>query len=178
MIDFTNITYLQSGNERQKKAYAELTNLGLFEKLKKFDPILAGTIPIGIDIPESDLDILCQCQDHLAFKSLVIDLFGTKEAFNTYSKERDGMMTTVAKFKGDYFNIEIFAMDLPTSRQQAYRHMLIEYELLEQNGPEFKSEIIKLKIEGYKTEPAFAKLLGLEGDPYVALLKFEGNISI
>jgi hypothetical protein len=44
---------------------------------------------------------------------------------------------------------------------------------LAQHGERFKNEVIKLKKQGIKTEPAFASLLGLPGDPYGALLKFE-----
>ena len=37
----------------------------------------------------------------------------------------------------------------------------------------FRRQIIDLKKQGLKTEPAFAKLLALTGDPYVELLSFE-----
>jgi hypothetical protein len=49
--------------------------------------------------------------------------------------------------------------------------MLIEHSLLTEKGEHFRQEIIKLKRQGLKTEPAFAKLLGLDGDPYKAILK-------
>ena len=49
--------------------------------------------------------------------------------------------------------------------------MLAEYKILNNKGLEFKNEIKELKAKGIKTEPAFAKLLGLKGDPYLELLK-------
>jgi len=51
--------------------------------------------------------------------------------------------------------------------------MLIENKILEQEGKQFRKKIIALKEQGYKTEPAFATLLGLEGNPYEALLELE-----
>ncbi|RZL37072.1 MAG: DUF4269 domain-containing protein, partial [Pedobacter sp.] len=63
MIDFQDISYLKNGNERQKSAYQTLIKYQIFEKLSGFNPLLAGTIPIDIDIPESDLDIICYWQN-------------------------------------------------------------------------------------------------------------------
>ena len=51
--------------------------------------------------------------------------------------------------------------------------MLIEHRLLQERGEAFRRAIITLKQRGYKTEPAFAKALGLKGDPYLALLPYE-----
>ncbi len=51
--------YLSTGNRRQQLAYAALQNLGIWRTLSAFDPVLAGTIPLAIDIASSDLDILC-----------------------------------------------------------------------------------------------------------------------
>ncbi len=36
----------------------------------------------------------------------------------------------------------------------------------EMKSKAFRQEIIALKKQGYKTEPAFAMALGLKGDPY------------
>ena len=35
-----------------------------------------------------------------------------------------------------------------------------------------KEEIVSLKKQGYKTEPAFCKVLGLKGDPYHSLIQY------
>lgn len=53
--------------------------------------------------------------------------------------------------------------------------MLIEHQILLKRGDDFKQQIIGLKLKGLKTEPAFAKLLGFKGDPYLALLNFSDD---
>lgn len=69
--------------------------------------------------------------------------------------------------------MEIFGQPVPTKQQMGYRHLIAEHKLLMKHGETFRQKIIKLKKQGYKTEPAFAKALGLKGDPYLELLKFE-----
>lgn len=71
----------------------------------------------------------------------------------------------------DGFEVEIFGQTTPTRSQFAYRHMIIEYNLLNKYGEAFRQQIIELKQEGYKTEPAFAIALDLTGNPYLELLK-------
>ena len=51
--------------------------------------------------------------------------------------------------------------------------MLIEHKLLLKKGEKFRQGIVDLKNQGYNTEPAFAKLLGFEGNSYEELLKLE-----
>lgn len=58
---FADTAYLAAGNERQRSAYRVLTELGLLERLASFNPILVGTVPLGIDIPDSDLDVAHPC---------------------------------------------------------------------------------------------------------------------
>lgn len=170
---FRNIEYLKFGNNRQRKAYTDLNELKIFESLKKYNPILAGTIPIEIDLPESDLDIICECENHQEFSKVISELFAEKTNFNIDSYDWNGTESTIAKFKTEDFEIEIFGQNTPTEKQNAFRHMIVEYKILNQKGAEFRSEIIKLKSEGLKTELAFAKLLGLDGNAYEELLKFK-----
>lgn len=78
-----------------------------------------------------------------------------------------------ANFFINDFEFEIFGQNIPTELQNAYRHMLVEHKILQEAGGDFRTQIIELKRQGYKTEPAFAKLLALQGDAYEELLKLE-----
>ncbi|KGK29443.1 diadenosine tetraphosphate hydrolase [Cellulophaga sp. E6(2014)] len=173
MVNFRTIEYLKSGNERQKLAFSEIKKHKVLEKLKKYNPILTGTIPIEIDVPESDLDIICECQNHSEFKAYLLDQFSQKKDFKVYSILQNDIESTIAEFKTENFLFEIFGQNIPTEKQDAYRHMIIERNILEEKGFEFKQKVKDLKSSGIKTEPAFAKLLGLEGNPYIELLKLE-----
>ncbi len=171
--NFRNIEYLKHGNERQKLAFDEIKSYKIFEILEKYNPVLTGTIPIGIDLPESDLDIICECENHSEFKSYLSREFSDKKDFKIYSIEHYGIESTIAEFKTNNFLFEIFGQKIPTEKQNAYRHMIIENRILNEKGLEFKQKIKELKSDGLKTEPAFAKLLGLKGNPYIELLKLE-----
>ncbi len=171
--DFRNIDYLRLGNERQVLAYRELKALNVFERLEKFNPILAGTIPIEIDLAESDLDIICECDNHTELSTILIKHFSGERSFELKLYERNGIETTRVRFNTENFMIEVFGQDIPTQEQNAYRHMLIEDKILREKGLEFKLKIIELKSKGVKTEAAFAELLGLKGNPYEELLKME-----
>ena len=58
-MDFSTPEYLASGKPKQQKLYDDLTATGILDRLYSFDPVVAGTIPIGIDTELSDVDILC-----------------------------------------------------------------------------------------------------------------------
>jgi len=69
------------------------------------------------------------------------------------------------------WSIEIFAQPIPTSRQNGFKHMMIEHRILKLRGESDKEQLRKLKSAGWKTEPAFALAYKLEGDPYETLLE-------
>ncbi len=172
-INFENIEYLHHGNDRQRQAYSILTNNQVLSKLKKFDPLLVGTIPIDIDIENSDLDIICSFSDKQEFQNSIIANFSKEKSFTIRENPYLETPAIVANFFLDGFEIEIFGQTTPTRHQLAYRHMIVEHNLLFQYGEVFRRQIIDLKREGYKTEQAFAKALNLSGNPYLELLKFE-----
>ncbi|QIL38908.1 DUF4269 domain-containing protein [Pedobacter sp. HDW13] len=169
MINFLNISYLQSGNEKQQQAYQVLTAHQILEKLTAFSPILTGTIPINIDIESSDLDIICYVQDKATFTKILTDLFQNEKGFMI--TENPSFQSIKANFFIEGFEFEIFGQSIPTTQQNAYRHMLIEHQILLEKGETFRQEIISLKKQGIKTEPAFAQLLGMTGNAYQELLK-------
>ena len=171
MIDFKNISYLKVGNPRQRVAYQILQEIAIFDILQTYKPILTGTIPIEIDIPESDLDIICQCHDHEKLSSLLKSSYGNKVGFEITVKSKP-ITTTICRFQHQSFIIEIFAQNKPPEEQNAYIHMINEYQILKEKGDTFKSHIIQLKKKGIKTEPAFALLLHLKGDAYEQMLNY------
>ena len=170
MIDFTTAGYLKSGNEIQKRVYEILTRYRIFEKLEEYSPLLAGTIPIEIDTERSDLDIICQFENQNDFTAILYRYFRDNDHFTLEEITVTGEKSVVSNFMLEGFPIEIFGQNKPVTEQNAYRHMVAEYKLLQEKGEDFKQKIIELKKKGIKTEPAFGILLGLE-NPYEDLLK-------
>jgi len=173
MTDFTSIEYLKTGNQKQIHAFEVLSQNKVLINLAKFDPILVGTIPINIDIENSDLDIICYWKNKTDFIAKLNALFGNENNFQIRETSIDNQEIIIANFKINAFEIEIFGQNIPTKNQNGYKHMIIENEILKAKDENFRLEIIKLKQNGYKTEPAFAYLLGLNGDPYSELLKYQ-----
>ncbi|MGL5331085.1 MAG: DUF4269 domain-containing protein [Peptostreptococcaceae bacterium] len=173
-IDYTDISYLKAGNEIQRKSYEILKKIKIFEILKEYKPILVGTIPIEINIESSDLDIVCQVNNFYTFEKLLLKEFSDYKKFKiTYIKED----ILVCNFYFENIEIEIYASTKDTKSSNGYRHMVVEGRLLYLGGEKFKQNIINLKQSGLKTEPAFAKLLNINGNPYDELLKLETFIN-
>lgn len=171
MTHFDTIDYLKYGNAKQQKAFQVLSNYAVFETLVTFNPILAGTIPIEIDIETSDLDIICEWTEKQHFIDFLTTHFSHFTGFKYWSREIHGQDSVIASFRIEDFEVEIFGQNIPTKEQFAYKHLIIEHQILQKHGEKFKEKVIALKKEGIKTEPAFAQLLGLKGDPYLELLK-------
>lgn len=155
--------------------YEVLTKHKVFEKLKPYSPVLAGTIPLGIDVEGSDLDIICEVDlcfeedflDDIMFSRLIPADADVKVENITIQGEK----SIVLNFMLEEFPVEIFGQNKPVLAQNAYQHMMAEYRILKEKGEDFKYKIIELKKQGIKTEPAFGLLMGLK-NPYKDLLKF------
>lgn len=163
-----NIEYLRNGNSKQRLAYDALCESNILTLLKEFDPLVIGTIPIEIDIESSDIDICCYATDLLYLQSIVRASFEQMISF----RDKYDNLKYVASFEYGNLEFEVYAEDKPSHLQYGFRHMLIEYRILNLLGLDFKNKIIQLKNSGLKTEPAFGVLLNLS-DPYIDLLKLE-----
>jgi hypothetical protein len=106
-MNFDNIEYLHRGNKRQQQAYSTLTNNQILSKLKRFDPILVGTIPINIDIENSDLDIICCFADKQDFVETITDNFRNERNFTIREQQCIDTTAIVANFVAGNFEIEI-----------------------------------------------------------------------
>lgn len=172
--DWCNLTYLKSGTWVQREVYDLLKEMNIMEILHHYNPILVGTVPLGIQVEGSDLDIICEVHDMEAFAGKVARYFGDRDDYCCESRTVKGMPRIKINFTEGAWPIELFGQPRTTKLQNGYLHMIIEAQLLNLMGEEFRQRVIELKSAGMKTEPAFAQLLNLEGDPYEALLNL-GN---
>ncbi len=156
-----------------RSSYAEaLERLALMERLAPFDPHVAGTPPLGLDLAASDLDVLCHAPNATSFAAAVRDAFGQEAGFGVRQWIGDGR-PIVASFRAHGWTIDLFGHPRPVHEQPAWRHFVVEGRLLQIGGDAFRSAVMAQRSNGLKTEPAFAAALGLSGDPYEALLLLE-----
>ena len=170
--------YLAAGTSRQRRTYAVLKDLGILTTLGAFDPVVAGTIPLAIDLPGSDIDIICEVAPAASqsFEQLLRSHYGHLPAFRLRHVEGGPQPALVSSFRYAQVEVEIFGQGLPTVQQYAFRHLVVEHAVLRAGGPAWRTAVRHLKEQGLKTEPAFAALLQLPGNPYETLLTLE-NLS-
>lgn len=165
-----DLTYLNRGSERQRDAFRVLIELDLFSVLAEFEPLLAGTFPLGIETPQSDLDILCHAPDLDHFSQVATSVYGDQDEFELRHTEKNELPTVISNFRVRNIPVELFAQPRPTEEQNGYRHLIAEARLLRAGGEEALQAIREMKRDGIKTEPAFGQYFFLSGDPYETLL--------
>lgn len=148
---------------------AALHDASVLDRLAAFDPHVAGTPPLGLDMPDSDIDVLCHARDLAGFADAVIDAFCTMPDFAIHQWMRNGQ-PVIARFTVGGWPVEIFGSTEPVAGQPGWRHFVVERRLLAIGGMVFRQSILAARRAGAKTEPAFAAVLALAGDPYAALL--------
>lgn len=174
MKNWRDLSYLQGGNPRQQAAWNAISQSRVMDILQAYDPVLAGTIPLQIDIEESDLDIICTSHDLDQFDADVRTAYGGLEGYQEARLLVSGLPASVIGFTTCGFWFELFAQPVPVERQNAYRHMEMEARLLALADETAYRDIRQLKKSGMKTEPAFAHYFHIPGaDPYQALLELE-----
>lgn len=169
--NWREIDRLNQGTLRQREAWKVLVTHQVLERLHVFDPVLAGTFPLALDLPDSDLDVICEVHDASAFAICLADHFSLASEFRLSRSVVHNEPTTMASFVIDGFPIEVFGQAVPVDNQAAVVHLDVEYRLLELAGDWLRSAVLALKRAGLKTEPAFTQALCLAGDPYERLYK-------
>ncbi|MEC5425693.1 DUF4269 domain-containing protein [Virgibacillus sp. C22-A2] len=168
---------LKNGNAKQIKAYKAIYNLNIMSDLKEFTPVLCGTIPIAIDLASSDLDIIMEVHDFEQFELQITHLYKSKDVFRIKRTVIRSRLVVKANFLYEGFQFELFGQAQPIHKQHAYLHMIIEQALIKAN-PGLREKVIRLKKQGYKTEPAFCKILGISGDSYENLIIYGKEVGI
>ncbi len=147
-----------------------MADSGVIELLAGFDPRIAGTLPLGVSIAGSDIDILC----HAPEPNDVADcLWEARERLSGLVLRRwtSEDRPLVATFDLSGWPVEVFASPVEIDRQAGWRHFIVEQRLLQLAGDTLRDRVLTLRQNGAKTEPAFAAALGLRGDPYIELYR-------
>lgn len=161
-------------SSHSRPAYAAaLTQSGVLTRLANFDPHVAGTPPLDLDLPDSDIDILCHAPDPQAFAAAVWNAYRDQPGFAMWQWQGSDR-PVVARFRCAGWLFELFGQARPVAEQLGWRHFVIERRLLALGGEPLRAAVMARRRAGAKTEPAFAQVLGLTGDPYAALLTLEG----
>jgi hypothetical protein len=176
VINFLEPHYLSRGNKRQKEVYSVISGMKIMEVLGQYTPVIAGTIPIDVDIETSDIDILCRYDDPIKFENTLRLHFSQQQDFRSKRTRFRGRASLVAAFLHRGQKLEIFGQMLPVQEQDGFVHLMVEYRILQMCTDGFRTKVRQLKREGVCTEPAFARLLCITTDPYEALLRFR-NLS-
>ena len=95
---FHTIDYLISGTPMQRAAHMVLTQSGILEHLSEYHPTLVGTIPLNIDIPGSDLDILCEMYEFASFAALIQHHYAHLPDFYQNEKHLNDIPSHVSRF--------------------------------------------------------------------------------
>lgn len=159
--------------ERNEKIHGSLMRSKVLNALASYNPLIAGTFPLGLEDAGSDLDILVETHNFDAFSTEISSKLGSFTDFKSYKMKIQGIETLVANFSFEGVPYEVFAQPIPAVAQKAYRHFHAEERLLHLGGRSLQESVLKRKIGGLKTEPAFAEVLRLNGDPYESLLEFQ-----
>lgn len=153
------------GNLQQQAAFTVLKTQRIFSLLSPYRPILAGTYPLGIMLPSSDLDICLEVYDAERFESRIRFLFASQEDFLFHRTEKHGIPTAIVRWRTQNFPVELFAQPLPVLQHRAVRHLLVEFLFL-QLCPALSPIIVDLKKRGFSTEQAFCTALKITEPPY------------
>lgn len=153
-------------------ARAILQRGSVFERLAPFDPRWVGSIPLDIHGPGADADIACTGgSDLAAFKRALEAAFPDVPGLTVSDNEHAGEASVIARLELEGLPLEIFGRRRPVETHESFVHWRAEHRILALAEDRLRADIRDAKAGGLKTEPAFAKLLGLGGEPYAELLK-------
>jgi uncharacterized protein len=156
--------------EKNTELFSGLRELKIFSDFKKFFPLISGTYPLNIQIENSDVDILMQTEDLVGLQNLLQSKYGDLQHYNSAIFKNPNGKALVVTFEFSGFIFEIYAEDKPTVVQSSNLHFILQERILKLANNDFFNKIRDLKKSGIKTEPAFAQVLKMTGDPYLVLL--------
>lgn len=161
--------------EKNTKIHSAIIELNILKILKEFRPLIAGTFPLGINVHNSDVDMILCCSDFENLKTICENNFSHLEKFNIIKKNINNQESLIVRFNFKNVLFELFAQNVESVEQVAYRHFQTEERLLSLGGQSLINLIKKEKENGIETEAAFSKILNLQGDPFKAILNLQSK---
>lgn len=154
--------------EANSKVFQSIIESKVLKNLKLYKPLVVGTYPLGLNTNSSDIDILLYNDDLNELTNTVKNYYKNFDSFNIHCDEKNNYI--VISFNFENLKFELYAEKVPTLQQRALKHFQIEERLLKLGSSRFKQKIVNYRGQGLKTEPAFAKAMGLNGNSYIELL--------
>ena len=163
-----NLGLLKDGDPLQEQIMDDQPLMSFLEANPDIRALLCGTFPLGLAGDSSDFDIVFQTSNLAQTEQALRKHFGTQPKFKLWHrKDRNAV---VCSYMGGRSEVEIFASTQPLFLNPAWVHMIVEKRLLDLGGNDIKQQVLAAKLAGLKTEPAFAKALGLNTtDPFATL---------
>jgi Domain of unknown function (DUF4269) len=128
-----------------RRSYEEaLSECDVLGALAPFDPRIAGTPPLGLDLPGSDIDVLCFAPDAHAFTDTVWRNFSNAPAFMAKQLVR-APRPVVASFEVSGWRIELYGEAIPVEQQRGWRHFAVEQRLLALGGEDLPVTVLALR---------------------------------
>jgi hypothetical protein len=147
-----------------------ITRAAIARTLLTFDPRIVGTLPLGLAVPGSDIDVVCHAPDPNIFAETIWRHYQLADGFVLY-RWRSGTRPAIARFIWDGWPFELFGDTRPVAQQQGWIHFEVERRLLALDDGRLRRAVSARRAGGMKTESAFAAALGIGGDPYLGLIE-------
>lgn len=157
--------------ESHKHVFSTLVASNILEEMKSFSPVVVGTFPLGVHTDQSDVDIILSHSNLQEIRETCLKYYSHLPGFKMHTACLLNLDSLIVHFYWKDVPFELFAQTQPSFVQNGYRHMIVEERLLKVGGDSFFNKVLELRQQGLKTEPAFARAIGLKkGDPFKALL--------
>ncbi|MGY4314884.1 hypothetical protein ACVWW1_004211 [Bradyrhizobium sp. JR3.5] len=134
-----------------------VTSSAVMELLKPFDPRIVGTLPLGLAVPGSDIDIVCHAPDPNAFADIVWTHCQSADDFVLYRWAK-GTCPAIARFVWDGWPFELFGDQRPVNQQQGWIHFEAERRLLALDNGRLRRAVGKLRADGLKDRACVRRL--------------------
>lgn len=170
--DFKSWQYILEESDVQRSVKQVLEDSGIFSVISGYSPVICGSYPLDIALPGSDVDISCYAPNLESYIYFALEHFKEKENFYLKIKEIRNEPSVIVRFTHHGQLIELFTQKVPVEQQHGFLHLVTEWHILRELGKKFREQLMALRESGLKTEPAFAHLLRLKGDPYLALIDY------